>query len=90
MNLSNLKINPTRTVAIANAINARETSTSVRKIHLWFDIFIQDGYRYYNITVSINDNLNKILYREPVKFSIACLDRTLIIFNLWVNDYFTI
>jgi hypothetical protein len=60
MNLSNLKINPTRTAALTNA---RETSKSVRKIHLWFDIFIQDGYRYYNITVSINDNLNKILYR---------------------------
>jgi hypothetical protein len=31
MNLSNLKINPTRTVALANEINARETSKSVRK-----------------------------------------------------------
>jgi hypothetical protein len=52
---------------LANATNARETSKSFRKIHLWFDIFIKDGYRYYNITVSINDNLNKILYHMSTK-----------------------
>jgi hypothetical protein len=67
MYLSNLKINPTRTVALANATNARETSKSFRKIHLWFDIFIQGGYRYYNITVSVNDNLNKKLYHMSRK-----------------------
>jgi hypothetical protein len=46
-NIFNLKINPTKMVAHANAINAanmRETSKSVRKIHLWFHIFILGVY----------------------------------------------
>jgi hypothetical protein len=37
------------------------------KIHLWFDIFVQGGYRYYNIIVSVNDNLNKIIYHMSGK-----------------------
>jgi hypothetical protein len=52
---------------LTNATNARETSRNVRKIHLWFDIFIVDGYTYYNIIFTINDNQNKILYHMSRK-----------------------
>jgi hypothetical protein len=62
MNLSNLKNNSTESEAPANATNARETSRSVRKIHLWFDIFTLEGYCYYGIRVTTNDNLTTILY----------------------------